>query len=263
MENGKPVNDSCTLRLSEGFYDFHIGNNEYHYQSKKSENKVLYHNGNKNVACALTAIKELFSQTPEALAIVGQSAGGHRCVAHCPQIHELYPDCNNVVVYSEVSYLRSSLWIEIAKNVWKVSSNLMEYIKSEDLISDLFHYAKDNMPSSTKFLHFNSVWDKENTKFMYKMNHGKLSVNQQALQEYHNMLTIAVGKLKKEIPNYFYYLTDYGKSPKDQTTPHVFSDSQKLIHSKMQDGMSLANWLMQAIDNKPVDVGSKFVKSIK
>jgi len=242
--------------------DLHVGNNDYPFQNRKGENKVLYHHGNKNVASALAALKEFFPQTPETLVIAGQSAGGHGCVAHCPQISELYPACNNIVVYSEVSCLRSSLWPEIAKNVWNVPPDLMAYIKSEDLIADLFRYAKDNMPPSARFLHFNSVWDGVNAKYMYKMNHGSLSINTQALQEYHDALSDVARTLKKEIPNYFYYLTDHEKSQKNGTTPHMFSDSQKRLHSKMQDGMSLAKWISKGIEDKPVDIGAKFARHI-
>jgi len=239
--------------------DFHIGNNDFLYHTTKGEQKALRHQGNKNATSALAALKEFFPQTPETLVIAGQSAGGHGCVAHSPQISALYPGCNNVTVYSEVSCLRSPLWPEIAKNVWNVTSDLLAYIKSEDLVSDLFRYANDHMPASTSFLHFNSVWDGMNAKYMHKMNHGKLLTNTQALQEYHNTLSSIVGNLKNEIPNYFYYLTDYEKSQKDGTTPHMYSDSQKRLHSEMQDGVSLANWISQTLEKRPIDIGKKFV----
>jgi len=240
--------------------DFHIGNNDFSFKNAKGESKVLYHHGDRNAASALTALKTIFPQTPDALVIAGQSAGGFGCVAHSPRISELYPGCDNIVVYSEVSHLHSPLWPEIAKNVWNVRPDLMEYIKSNDLIADLLRYAKDNMPPSTRFLHMASTSDKELVKMMHKMNHGKKTVNPESISKYQNTLTDVIGKLKAEIPNYFYYITDYGKNKKDGTTPHLFSGSPKLFYSKIQDGLSLSDWIVRGIKGEPMDIGGKFVK---
>jgi len=255
-----PFHNWHILALPYATADFHIGNNKYAYKDVKAGNKVLHHNGMKNVEAALDVLKEFIRETPEMLVIAGLSAGAFGCVAHCPQIRNLYPDCNNVVVYSESSHLHSSLWPHIAKDVWKVSSDLANYIKSEDLIVDLFRYAQDNMPSHTLFLHFNSLWDKEFIKFMNKMNYGRYSVEPQSLQEYNDTLINAVRKLKSEITDYSYFLTDYRKNQKDGTTPHNFSAASKLLYGKTQDGMSIANWLMRAFEKKPLDIGKEFVK---
>ena len=239
--------------------DFHIGNHDFSYQNLKNEPEVLRHHGQKNVTAALTVLKEFFPETPETLIIMGLSAGGHGCVAHSPHIQNLYPDCKQVVVYSEGAHLYSTLWPKIAENVWKVNPNLMEYIKGEALIADLFRYAKDHMPPATLFLHSNSVWDKALVEMMYKMNHGKQQVNAEALAEFHTTLLETVRMLKQEIPNYYYYLTDYGKNKKDKTTPHTFAGTPKLLYGKMQDSVSLADWLCRTIEGKPLDIGKKFI----
>jgi len=254
-----PFRDWHMMNLPYVSGDFHIGNNDFSYVNLKNESKILHHHGQKNVAAALTILKELCPQIPETLFIMGLSAGGHGCVAHAPQIQSVYPDCKRVIVYSEGTHIYSSLWAKIAKDVWKVSPDLMKYIKDNALIADLFRYARDFMPSSTLFLHSNSVWDKALVEMMYKMNHGKQMVNSEALTEFHTTLAETVKTLKQEIPNYFYYLTDYGKSTKDKTTPHIFAGTPKLLYSEMQDGISIVKWLSQAIDGNTSDVGEKFI----
>ena len=253
-----PFRDWYMLNIPYVSGDFHIGNHDYPYQSLKNEPKVLHHHGQKNVTAALSALKEFFPETPESLIIMGLSAGGHGCVAHAPQIQNIYPDCKQVIVYSEGAHLHSSLWSKVAESVWNVQPDLMEYIKGEALIADLFRYAKDHMPPATLFLHSNSVWDKALVEMMYKMNHGKQQVNTEALAEFHATLLETVGTLKQEIPNYYYYLTDYRKSEKDDTTPHTFAGTPKLLYGEMQDGVSLANWLCRAVEGKPLDVGVNF-----
>jgi len=257
-DSRNPFNDWNIFNIPYTTGDFHFGNNEFFYQDTKGKSKVLYHNGIKNVESALSILKECFTETPDVLVIAGQSAGGFGCVAHCPKIKSLYPDCKNVIVYSEGSHLHSPIWPSTIENVWKSSPELLAYIKSNDLIVDLFYYAHDNMPPDTLFLHSNSVWDDTLVKYMHKMNHGKMAVNAQALEEFHETLLCVIRKLKGEITNYSYYLTDFGKK-KDETTPHIFSGTPKLLYSDMQDGLSIANWLRKAIEKKPIDIGKKFV----
>jgi len=259
-DHRNPFHDWYVLNIPYSSGDFHIGNNDYPYQNQKTETKVLHHHGQKNVTAALAALKEFFPSTPDTLAIMGVSAGGFGCLAHAPQIQALYPACKHVVVYSEGTHLHSPLWSNIAENVWKVRPELLEYIKSADLIVDLFRYAQDHMPPSTSFLHANSVWDKALVAMMYKMNHGKQLINSAALTEFHDTLLSATHMLKQDISNYSYYLTDYGKSKKDGTTPHIFAGTPKLLYSDMQDGIPLATWLSQAIGGYPTDVGSAFIE---
>ena len=254
-----PFRDWYMLNIPYVSGDFYIGNNDFPYQSLKGESKILHHHGQANAEAAIAALGEFFPQTPEALVIMGLSAGGHGCVAHAPQIQSLYPDCENITVYSEGSHLHSSLWTEVAENVWKVRPDLMSYIKGESLIADLFRYAQDNMPVSTLFLQSNSLWDKALVEMMYKMNHGKQQVNPDALSEFHTTLLEVTGMMKEEIPQYHYYLTDYGRSKKDETTPHTFSGTPKLLYSEMQDGTSIADWLYQAVEGNPLDVGTQFI----
>ena len=253
-----PFRDWHMLNIPYVNGDFHIGNHDYPYQSLKNESKVLHHHGQKNVTAALAALKEFFPETPEALIIMGLSAGGHGCVAHSPQIQNLYPACKQVVVYAEGTHLYSPFWPNVAESVWKVRPDLMDYITGEVLMADLFRYAKDYMPPSTLFLHSNSVWDKALVEMMYKMNHGKQQVNAEALAEFHTTLLKTVRTLKQEIPGYYYYLTDYEKSKKDGTTPHTFAGAPKLLYSEMQDGVSLANWICRAVEGKPLDIGTAF-----
>ena len=256
-DSRNPFHDWNIFNIPYTTADFHIGNNEFPYKDLKGESRVLYHNGEKNVETALVTLKEYFSDTPDILVIAGQSAGAYGCVAHCHKINSLYPDCTNVIVYSEGSHMHSAIWPNTVKNVWKANPDLQEHVKSNDLIVDLFNYAQYNMPLDTLFLHSNSVWDATLVKYMYKMNHGKMIVNAQALEEFHETLISVVRKLKGDIANYSYYLTDFGKK-KDGTTPHIFSGTPKLFYGDMQDGLSITNWLRKAIEKKPVDIGKKF-----
>ena len=253
-----PFRDWYILNIPYSTGDLHIGNNDFKYHSKNGEERVLYHHGNRNVQAALKVLREFFPDTPETMLIMGMSAGAFGCVAHSPGIRSFYPDCKNIIVFSEGSHIHTPLWHDIAKDILNVNERILPYIISDDLIYDLFRYARDNMPSNTIFMHSNSVFDNVLVSYMFKMNHGKLDINTTAMQEYHDTLISVVKRLKKDIPNYFYYLTDY-EMKKDGTTPHIFVDSPKLFYGKMQDDTSISEWLVQAINNNAKDIGTRFV----
>jgi len=241
--------------------DFHIGCNDFHYTDIRGKSKMLHHHGAKNVETALGLLKEFVNEKPDTIVISGMSAGAFGCLAHCRSISELYPNCENIVVYAEAAHLRSSEWQRITVDVWKVKPELAAIAKSEDLIYDLFCYARDKMPKNTWFLHSCSVWDEALSLFMYNMNHGGQSLNAQALQTFHSTLIEVIKKLKSDIPNYSYYLTDFGRK-KDGTTPHIFFGSPKLLYNAMQDNTPLADWISNAIEKPQTDIGTKFILDI-
>lgn len=254
-----PFADWHILTIPYATADFHLGNNDLAYLDDKGNSKIIHHQGARNVKQALDTLTNVVPETPENLLIAGVSAGGWGCVAHSPAIHQLYPKCENVAICVDGSYLPTPNWATIAKETWNVNSELATQIKSNDLLSDLLHYAKGRLPASTTFLHVMSAYDVDLVKFMNKMNTGILEVTPQALQEFHTGLVSAVRQLKKDIPNYYYYVTDYGKSKKNGTTPHVFLGNPKLFYGELEGNLSIADWLIKAIKGRAVDVGSHFI----
>jgi hypothetical protein len=235
--------------------DFYLGDNDFPYVDDSGESRILHHHGKRNSAAALALLKETFPETPDVLVIVGQSAGGYGCLALAPQIEKLYPGCNNIVVYSDGTHFCTPYWPEIATGVWKASSDLVAYIRSENLIADIFRYAQDNMPVHTLFLHSNTLWDRMLVQLMRKMNHGQMQIDQAALNEYHDTLMVTMKKLRESISNYTFFLTDHARNPQDGTTPHTFSGNPELLFSELQEGMSVASWLDLAINKRPQNVG--------
>ena len=262
--NGKdkhnPFADWHVLTIPYATADFHLGNNDYPYQDRKGHDEVLHHRGETNVQKALEVLKEMIPDTPEYLLIAGVSAGGFGCVAHAPAIHRLYPDCKNIIVCADGSYLDTPQWAEITKDVWRVRAELEPYLTGRDIMTDLFHYSSKHMPDDTIFLHTVSLWDTALVRVMSKMNGGEMVATAETLRAFNDSLLAAVKKLKNEMPNYYYYLTDDVKNKKDGTTPHMFLGASKLFYREMQDNMSVANWLVATMAGNPVDIGSGFLE---
>ncbi|MCL2631584.1 MAG: hypothetical protein FWD45_00605 [Coriobacteriia bacterium] len=254
-----PFSDWYALNLPYATGDFHLGNNDFPYTDLNGNPKTLHHHGSRNVATALKALKTILPDTPEAIFIGGQSAGGYGSVGNSPAILSAYPDCPNITVYSEASHMTSDLWPDVARDTWKVDPSIQAYLKSNDLIADLFKYASDQLPSHTTFLHSNSVWDGLLTELMNKLLNDTLAITPEAQAIFHKTLIALVKRLKAEIPNFYYFLTDYALNPDTHTTPHTFSVSPTLFTAEMQDGHSIASWLASAVEGDPKNHGEKFL----
>ncbi|MDR2654553.1 MAG: hypothetical protein LBC56_00560 [Oscillospiraceae bacterium] len=254
-----PLNDWYALCVPYVSADLHFGNNDFPYKDKKGKPRILYHHGVANTNACLGLLKDFFPGEPEALFIGGESAGAFGSVANCAKVAALYPNCRNITVYSDAAHLHTHKFHSIIRDIWKVPPDLSAYAKSDYPTVDLFQYARDKTPPHTKFLHANSLYDQILIEYMFQMDKDRLGTYSHTLQEFGNTLKIAVKTLKKDIPNYSYYLTDYGKNKKTGTTPHTFSLLPKLFYADMQDGISVANWIKQAIEGKAIDVGEKLL----
>ncbi|MCL2350058.1 MAG: pectinacetylesterase family protein [Defluviitaleaceae bacterium] len=251
-----PFKDWHMLNIPYSTADFHIGNNNFKY----SDGKELLHCGQTNFDIIMRDItKKVFPDTPEQLLIAGTSAGGFGCIAHAPAMHNIYPKCKNITIYSEGTHLQWPKWPSVVRDVWKISPELAEHITSDNLILDLLKYAQSKMPLNTQFLHLNSVWDEMLIRFMNKMHNDKLVVDAEAKQFFHSTLKDTVRAAKQEIPNYFYYLTDYGMN-KIGTTPHTLAGIHELYHGELEDDISIADWLSKAVSKEPFDVGKNFIE---
>jgi hypothetical protein len=118
------------------------------------------------------------------------------------------------------------------------------------------------MPKGVQFLHSNSIWDVELTKYMYKMNHAVVEINEKGLQEFHDSLVSVVGKLKKESPNYWFFLSDHGRK-RNGSTPHLFVDTPGKFYTRLQEDTSVAKWLNYALSGKAKDIGAEFLSDRK
>jgi len=79
-----------------------------------------------------------------------------------------------------------------------------------------------NMPEHTLFLHSNSVWDKALVEFMHKMNHSKLEVNNQALDEFHQSLLDVTKRLKTRLEIIIFTLQTTVKRVNQERRPTYF-----------------------------------------
>ncbi|MNC31587.1 hypothetical protein D3C75_799130 [compost metagenome] len=74
-------------------------------------------------------------------------------------------------------------------------------------------------------------------------------------------MTSAVRELAETIPNYFYYVTDYGLDAKKGTTSHTFATRDVLFKTE-EDGVRLVDWLDDIINKRQkYSVGGKLLSS--
>ena len=231
--------------------DFHLGNNEFKYKNGK---KTLYHTGEKNTRIIMDECKKLFPDA-DTLLICGESAGAFGAAGNASLVAGYYPDAK-VTVYSDASQLVVPLWRETAEKVWRVSDKMLEKIEeSGDLYYNLVEYSFGELGSRAVFLRSNTLYDGVLTEFGSTLRGGPHKATPEAVKYFHESL-IATEKrfLESGIP-YFAHLSSHNKNKKTGLTQHTMCHTEKSYHCSDDVGISIAQWLADAIDGNYRDVG--------
>ncbi|MFD2876541.1 hypothetical protein ACFTAO_12150 [Paenibacillus rhizoplanae] len=72
------------------------------------------------------------------------------------------------------------------------------------------------------FLQAYSVYDEILIHFQNKINDHNGPRDQKLIKEWSEEMRQSVAALAATVPNYYYYLTDYGLNAENGTTPHTF-----------------------------------------
>lgn len=254
-----PFDDWNVILLPYSSGDFHTGNTEFHYRDLRGRDQAFYHWGAKNVNAALDAVKSAFGN-PDQLLIAGESAGAFGCVAQAPNVLKYFPNCPKIAVYSDSAVLFWPRWKEIVRDVWKADPSLSDCLQSDgNLILDWFEWLYHEMGDRVIYLQSCSIHDDVLSTFQNKLNHDIFVLNPEAISEFNVHLNETIQTLSCKIPSYRYFLSEQDKKEKDSSTAHTAA-RYKRFYSKTQQGVSLADWLNDAVNsNRLYNVGEELL----
>jgi hypothetical protein len=246
-----PVDDWNFVYLPYASGDFHIGKNDFEYTALDGTPQILHHQGVRNVACALAAIPQEFLQ-PDQILITGESAGGFGCVAHTAAVAAKFPRCADIAVYVDGSQLQfaQSFWVNTIRDVWKADEQYYRCIDADgQLMVNWIQMTARELGSRVLWLQSHSVFDITLSLFHNIVNHNDPTLTKEALTEYHRGMAAATAILA-EIPNYYYYICDHDKNPKTGATSHTTAHWPKRYYDAKVEGISVAQWLDEALNRK-------------
>jgi hypothetical protein len=249
-DSRNPFNDWNFIYVPYVSADFHTGNNDFPYTGLDGQPHVLFHHGAENLQRILEASPVEF-RSPEQLFITGESAGAFGCVANAARIAKFFPACTDITVYSDGSQCRYPRFKEVVRDVWKAEPALYECLQPDGhLIRDWFIKLREELGDTVVLLHSNSAFDETLAQYQNKLIHDTYILDERALKEFHHDLCVLVQELEQKLPNYHYFICDHGKDPKTGKTAHTTSRWPARFYDARVDGISMAEWLAQAVNGK-------------
>ncbi|MBY3620181.1 hypothetical protein HGO21_11560 [Acinetobacter sp. CUI P1] len=242
--------------------DFHIGNRTVEYKKEDGSTFTMRYNGSNNVRSSLDWIYANVDK-PDKLLIAGESAGGFGSAFWAPEIASHYKD-SEIFQYSDSSFLKSDKWPNVVNKEWQADFvKNFGYTPEADIIGAAFKANGHLLPANAVILQSYSVFDEILIHFQNNINDYKGPRDQRIINEWSQEMRQSVSSLAATLPNYYYYLTDYGLNAKTGTTPHTFATRETFFQAE-QDGVKLLKWLGDAVNHqKPYSVGSKFLMTTK
>jgi len=226
--------------------DFYLGNNEFKYKNGK---KTLYHAGENNTRLLMEELKKIFPET-DILFICGESAGAFGAAGNASLVAGYYPD-TPVVVYSDASQLVVPLWRKTAEEVWKVNEKMLAKIGEDgDLYYDLVEYSHSELGDRAVFLRSNTYYDDVLIHFGSTLRGGPHTATPEAIKYFHDDLIATEEKLEKSGIPYYSFLSSHNKNKKTGLTQHTMCHGEKSFYYKDDVGISLSEWLTDAVNGK-------------
>ncbi len=252
-----PFRDWSEVYIPYCTADFDIGAASPNYTLDDGSIFTIHHNGRQNVTEAMDWVFETF-QRPDKVLISGESAGGFATVFWTPTVAQHYTN-SDIYQLADGVYLNTPLWPEIVNKVWQ--ADILEnfgFEVSNDIAATAFLYDAQTAAPNVTYLHINTVYDQVLLHFNAKLNN---VTNDSAYREnWSQELRASMRNLATQLPNYYFYLTDYELDEKTGTTPHT-SISSPLFYQITKDTISLPDWLKRIIiDGERLSVGGELLQ---
>ncbi|MFC3746059.1 pectin acetylesterase-family hydrolase [Paenibacillus sp. GCM10012306] len=239
--------------------DFHIGNHIAEYKKEDGTLFTMHYNGRNNVRSSLDWIYANVNN-PDKLLIAGESAGGFGSAFWAQEIASHYKN-SEIYQYSDSSFLQSDKWPDVVDQEWHADfTKTFGYTAEPDIIGAAFEANGHLLPANAVLLQSYSLFDEILIHFQNKINDYSGPLDQQNIDVWSQEMRTSVRKLTASLPNYYYFLTDYGLDTTKGTTPHTFA-TRDTFYQAEQDGIKLLNWLGDAVNHhKRYSVGSEFLE---
>ncbi|MBR1855304.1 MAG: hypothetical protein IJ794_19545 [Lachnospiraceae bacterium] len=231
--------------INYGTGDIHIGDTDYEYMDERGNKITLHHHGYRNFLAAMEVILHLFP-SPEKLLITGVSAGGFGVSALAADIVERYPDCKNITVCADSSYLRHPAWPEIVKKIWKAPDHIAEAAVSDNVVLDMFRMTQKRIGNRAKYLFMIGFPDGVLSIFQNYVDSGQFVPSEEAEKRFAELLKEHISGLKHlDIP-FSIYLHSFMQNGMIQ---HCTLDAPTFRKGEL----SPMDWIWNAVNGKCED----------
>ena len=254
-----PFDDWNFIIITYATGDFHVGGNDFKYISESGEEKIIHFNGLKNFEAGMSRGKEFFD-SPEKLLIAGDSAGAFAVPALTPRILEnYYPDCLDITLLSDSAQLLYSDWKKTAKDIWGAPNDIYSALSSENITLDWYKRLYAEYGGRLTYLYASSTRDYLLSAYYNDVINHKYKSEPLIQDEFHKKMREMLGQLKDITSRFGLFIYRWPALQMPSGTVHTCV-RHKRFYLKNLSGISMADWLMNAVNGTVYDVGMDFIE---
>ena len=188
------------------------------------------------------------------LLIAGTSAGGFGAVMLAEEIIEDYfPEAEHVTLCVDSACQLYDRWAEVAEEVWGAPEELVDGIRSKNLVVDFMAELYQTYGDRMTYLYIGSVRDGSLAKYQTYLNGLGFYVNDRQGQYFAEDLKQMVWQLRRAVPTVGVYLFDYLpyslRPTQLRLTQHTILVSTTVFWT-LTDRARPVDWLMDAVSGK-------------
>ena len=257
MEDGNPknpFNDWNFIIITYATGDFHVGNNDFPYEAEDGSRQILHFHGHGNFRAGMEAGIRYFPRA-DRLLIAGDSAGAFAVPALAGEIlDDFYPRCRDVTLLSDSGQLLYDRWRTTARDIWKTDAEVWRPLKGENITLDWYRDLYRRRGDSLNYLYASSVRDYLLSAYYNDVANKVYKTDAEVQELFQKQLRHMVKELKKLTSRFTMFLYDW---------KNLFLMRGGTVHTAVRhrrfytklDGISMAQWLGEAVDGKLRDVG--------
>lgn len=260
ISDKNPFKDWSFVVITYATGDFHVGNNDYPFKTEDGGEDVLHFHGYVNFLESMKVSKALFPN-PDTLLIAGNSAGAFAVPALAGEIaDDYYPKTRNITLFSDSGQLLYKNWRKTAKNIWMAKESIWKPIHTDNITYDWYKDLYEKHGEKFRYLYSSSVRDYLLSAYYNDIVNRKYETDADVREEYYQQLKVMVDQLKELTPHFGMFMNEW-KLP-IITMGGTVHTSVREPHFALftQNGISMAEWLRDAVEGKVYDVGMDLIR---
>ncbi len=242
--------------------DFHVGNRDVPYTDEEGNPQILHCRGSANVDAALAVCKTFFP-APEKLLVAGDSAGAFAVPAVARKIADRwYPEVPDITLFSDSAQLLCRDWKSIARDFWGADPSVWEPLETPNITYDWYHALLTSHPGRFRLLYASSTHDYLLSTFYNDMTNKVYKTNAGVRGAYYRQLKNMVHWLRELDPSFAFFINNWVNplfTKAQMGTIHT-AVRQPYFYVPTHGGVTMAGWLMDAVNGNSYDVGMDLLK---
>ena len=264
LEPINPFHDWNFLIITYSTGDMHVGDGEITYLPESEEQEqVLHFHGHRNFLAAMEACRNYYPD-PDKLLIAGDSAGAFAVPAVAEQIaDDFYPQVRDITLFSDSAQLYYGKWRHVLKKVWHAEERRWRDVNGSCLALEWYRALYQRNRGRFRCLYAGSPRDYLLTAFYSDMHYKEYRTDAALQKLYCRQMRHMVRGLKDLDPELGIFIYDFRHPALAGGGTIHTAVRQPAFFLKTSAGISMAEWLSQAVEGDVKDAGLDLLRSQK